>query len=65
MKILLDHGANPNGDGTGSHVSPIILAVDFNAKEIYRLLIEKGANVNAKDTSGYSVLHVAAEKGDL
>jgi len=32
---------------------------------IYDLLISKGANVNVKDPNGYSVLHVAAEKGDL
>jgi len=39
VKILLEHGANANGDGTGTHVAPIILAVDFNSSEIYKLLI--------------------------
>lgn len=33
--------------------------------EIYNILLEKGASPNIKDPNGYSVLHVAAEKGDL
>lgn len=28
-KVLLDHGADPNGDSTGSSLAPLILAVDF------------------------------------
>jgi ankyrin repeat protein len=64
-KALLDHGADPNGDGTGTLLAPLILAVDFDLNEIYSLLIEKGASVKVKDPNGYSVLHVAAEKGDL
>ena len=62
-KVLLDSGANPNGDFTGSNPAPLILAVDFNNQDIYKILIEKGADVNVKDPNGYSVLHVAAEKG--
>ena len=59
-KALLDHGADPNGDFTGSNLSPLILAVDYNDVNIYNLLVERGANVNVKDPSGFSVLHVAA-----
>lgn len=29
-KALLDHGADPNGDSTGTNVAPLILAVDSN-----------------------------------
>jgi ankyrin repeat protein len=64
-KVLLDHGADPNGDSTGSSLAPLILAVDFKDNELYQLLLGKGASPNVKDPSGYSVLHVAAEKGDL
>lgn len=62
-KVLLDHGADPNADSTGSSLAPLILAVDFNDKELYQLLLSKGASPNVKDPNGYSVLHVAAEKG--
>jgi ankyrin repeat protein len=64
-KVLLDHGADPNGDSTGSSLAPLILAVDFKDQNLYELLLSKGASPNVKDPNGYSVLHVAAEKGDL
>lgn len=60
VKVLLDHGADPNGDFTGSSLAPLILSVDFKAMEIYSILLEKGANPNIKDPNGFSVLHVAA-----
>lgn len=28
-KVLLDHGADPNGDFTGSSLAPLILAIDY------------------------------------
>lgn len=65
VKVLLDHGADANGDSTGSSLAPLILAVDYKDMEIYNILLEKGANPNIKDPNGFSVLHVAAEKGDL
>jgi ankyrin repeat protein len=64
-KALLDHGADPNGDSTGSILAPLILAVDYNDSGLYHLLLGKGASANVKDPNGYSVLHVAAEKGEL
>lgn len=64
-KVLLDHGADPNGDFTGSSLAPLILAIDYKDEQLYNILIEKGANVNVKDPNGYSALHVAAEKGQL
>lgn len=38
-KALLDHGADPNGDSTGSNLAPLILAVDYNEANIYNLLV--------------------------
>ena len=64
-KLLLEKGADPNEDSTGTNLAPLILAVDFKLTAIYQALLEKGADVNIKDPHGYSVLHVAAEKGDL
>ena len=64
-KLLLEKGADPNGDSTGTNLAPLILAVDFKLTPIYQALLQKGANPNIKDPHGFSVLHVAAEKGDL
>jgi len=59
-KLLLDNGANPEGDTSGTNISPLILAVDHKDHEIYKMLVERGANINTKDPNGYSVLHLAA-----
>jgi ankyrin repeat protein len=29
------------------------------------MLVQKGANIHAKDPNGYSLLHLAAEKGEI
>jgi hypothetical protein len=45
---------NPRG------VSPLGIAVGFNKLEAVKLLLEKGADVAAKDAAGNTVLHYAA-----
>lgn len=57
---LIELGANPNGDNSGSSIAPIILAVDHKDKPLYTLLLDKGADINTKDPNGYSLLHVAS-----
>ena len=64
-ELLLEKGADPNGDSSVNSVAPLIIAVDTFNKPIYELLIKKGANIHVKDPNGYSVLHLAAEKGWL
>lgn len=64
-QLLLENGADANGDATGTTIAPLILAVDFKDRTLYELLLSHGASPNTKDPSGFSVLHVAAEKGDL
>jgi ankyrin repeat protein len=59
-QLLLDNGADANGDATGTTIAPLILAVDFKDKVLYDLLLSRGASPNTKDPSGFSVLHVAA-----
>ncbi|KAJ7447796.1 ankyrin repeat-containing domain protein [Mycena galericulata] len=61
-RLLLDKGANPNHnthfDGTPLHVA----AARWSNIDLFRLLIQRGADVNAKDKSGAPVLHnVCAE----
>lgn len=63
--LLLDLGADPNGDLSGPFPAPIILAVDFGNCVLYQRLIDRGADLSVKDPKGYSLLHLASEKGNL
>ena len=48
IKFLLENGANPNGS-EGIIPPPIILAVDFENKDLFDTLINYNSNVNSKD----------------
>ena len=70
IRLLLDAGANPNGNG--SNVCPLVLAAHAGATEAIELLIDAGADVNRVHTEfnfhhypvGSTALHVAAEGHD-
>lgn len=49
VKFLLENGANPNGSEEGIIPPPIILAVDYESKELFDILVNYNANVNSKD----------------
>lgn len=58
---LLDHGAAANR--SGARWSPLHYASFANRTEIARLLIERGADVNARAPNGSTVLMMAAREG--
>ena len=37
-------------------MTPLILSIVYNQDEIAKMLIEKGANLNIKDKSGFTAL---------
>lgn len=57
VKFLLDHGANVHLNNSFS--SLIHLGASNGCVEIMRLLLERGANINAKDGNGDTLLHYA------
>jgi cytohesin len=57
VKLLLDRGGNPNIQLDRNNTTPLH---DANF-EISELLIERGADVNAKDNLGWTPLHVASK----
>ena len=63
LTILLDHT-----DGLdfpdNSRETLLSVAMSYNRTEAARLLVEKGADVNAKDTGGWAALHMAVKRGD-
>lgn len=71
-RLLLDHGADVNAydkyTGTigtaGISGTVLQVAINFNPKEeMASFLVERGANLNRKDSSGNTELHLAALKG--
>lgn len=70
IRILLDHGADPNLGGpdkillNAADVSPNSATVS-NDRELVGLLLAHGASPNVKDKTGETVLQKAAARGDL
>jgi uncharacterized protein len=59
MQLLLKHGA-PSADS----ISPLLAAATRGHVECAEWLLSNGAQINAADREGWTVLHVAAAKAD-
>jgi ankyrin repeat protein len=55
VRILIDHGANPNSVDTLG-MTPLMHAASDNNIEVMKLLIEKGVDINAVDDYGWTAL---------
>jgi ankyrin repeat protein len=56
-KLFLEAGMDPNANVDG--ITPLMVAATKNRLEIAKSLIDKKANVNAKDKDGLTALHYA------
>jgi ankyrin repeat protein len=67
--ILLDAGADINARNrhkfAGPGNSPLSAAVYQDRRDVVRLLIERGADLNQGDNAGWTPLHLAAANGRL
>ena len=61
MKVLLDHGADPN-TGNNRKSTPLFWSLHDEAK--VRLLLDHGANVNARTVDGRTPIYQAASMGN-
>ncbi len=66
VRILIAHGADLNVVSTGNiaRVPPLGTAVFLHSATLARLLLDAGADVNARYEGGSIALHVAAMTGD-
>lgn len=67
VKTLLERGADPNIEVIvygQLETSPLIAAAAVGSYTSVKLLIEHGADINYKDSRGYTALDYAIDKGD-
>jgi ankyrin repeat protein len=63
-RILLDYGANVESrDYTG--YTPLLRCIEWNSHQILRLLLGRQAKYTVRTSRGDTVLHLAANRGDL
>jgi uncharacterized protein len=66
VKVLLEHGAHPSQPAANTtRVQPLHSAVASQQLAIADMLLNAGADVNARQQHGYTPLHAAAANGQL
>ena len=62
MRLLLEHGANPNAEDNEGW-TPLHLASSDGHTTIVRLLLDRGASADMKNNKGRNTLQVATTHG--
>ena len=65
-RVLLKHGANVNGKSTSLGRTPFLVAAAYpGTVPLLELLLAQGADLRAKDATGFSALGLAMQSADL
>ena len=67
VRVLLEHGADPNLIETGRGWTPLFFAAQANEFRMMRVLLDAGTDHSVVDVDGKTALHVAVvnARGDL
>ena len=65
VQYLVENGADINVRGGDENDTPLIWAVYNERNNISKFLVDKGANINARDKHGKSALNYAYERGEM
>lgn len=65
VRALLAEGADINGHSRGDPNTALLFAFMEGHREVWRHLLDAGADVHAKDETGETAMHVAARAGDV
>ncbi|WP_264683262.1 ankyrin repeat domain-containing protein [Wolbachia endosymbiont (group B) of Euphydryas aurinia] len=60
-KYLINNGADINVKGTITDTTPLHLATDAGKLDVVKLLVDKGADIRAKDRDGHMPIHIAVK----
>ena len=63
VKLFIERGADVNEAGLGISRTVLHEAIERNALDIVKVLIENGADIEAKNSNKYTPLHMAAKQG--
>ena len=62
MRLLVEHGADPNAIAARGE-TPLITAARLGSNAVVRTLFELGADINAKDHTGKTALDLVTQPG--
>jgi cytohesin len=65
VQTALENGANPNAKNNNNGSTPLHIAAYKGHVEIVKILLDRGADLNAKDNTGHAPLHWAAIEGHV
>lgn len=63
VKLLVRHGADMDAEEDADHLTPLMMAIGSGRQSAAKYLIQAGADINKKDSRGFTAVHDASAMG--